>query len=169
MSNPFKIKKLEEFTIKDCESYLTSYPYGEHHVEVKKRLSSLKSGRIKSPEAVVEKKTKPVSESPKPKPHKETIERPASTYSHSVNYRPSQSFSQNPQNVQSNVQSDSGNIGDTILSWIGAIVVVLIIGTIIIFVLDAILPEGTAEFISKYKYLIYPAGLALARWIDEKK
>ena len=38
----------------------------------------------------------------------------------------------------------------------------------IIFVLDAILPEGTAKFINKYRYLIYPAGLALARWLDDK-
>ena len=45
MSNPFKIKKLEEFTIKDCESYLASYPYGEHHVEVKKRLSECHKGQ----------------------------------------------------------------------------------------------------------------------------
>lgn len=164
MSNPFKIKKLEEFTIKDCESYLASYPYGEHHVEVKKRLSSLKSGKIKAPEAVVEKKAKPVSEPPKPRPHKEQIARPTSTCS-----QPSQTYSSSQQNVKTNEQSDSSNIGDTILSWIGLIVVVLIVGTIIILVLDAILPDGTAEFISKYKYLIYPAGLALARWIDEKK
>lgn len=164
MSNPFKIKKLEEFTIKDCESYLASYPYGEHYVEVKKRLSSLKSGRIKAPEPVVEKNAKPVFEPPKPKPRKEPIAKSTSTYS-----QPSQTYSPNHQNVNTNVQSDSGNIGDTILSWIGAIVVVLIVGTIILFALDAILPEGTAEFISKYKYLIYPAGLALARWIDEKK
>ena len=164
MSNPFKIKKLEEFTIKDCESYLTSYPYGEHHIEVKERLSDLKDGRIKCPEPVVEKKAKPVSDPPKSKPHKEAVTSTTSTYS-----LPSQSSSQNQQNVQNNAQSDSSDIGDTILSWIGLIVVVLIVGTIIIFVLDAILPEGTAEFISKYKYLIYPVGLALARWFDEKK
>lgn len=164
MSNPFKIKKLEEFTIKDCESYLASYPYGEHHIEVKERLSDLIDGRIKCPEPVVVQNAKPVSEPSKPKPLKETIARSTSTFS-----QPSQTYSPNHQNVNTNVQSDSGNIGDTILSWIGAIVVVLIVGTIIIFALDAILPEGTAEFISKYKYLIYPAGLALARWIDEKK
>lgn len=164
MSNPFKIKKLEEFTIKDCESYLASYPYGEHHVEVKKRLSSLKSGRINAPEADVEKKARPVSEPPKPKPHKEPIMRPANTYSQS-----SQTNSPSRQNVNNNVQSDSSDIGDTILSWIGLIVVVLIVGTIIILVLDAILPDGTAKIFSKYRYLIYPAGLALARWIDEKK
>lgn len=161
MSNPFKIKKLEEFTIKDCESYLASYPYGEHHVEVRKRLNSLKSGRIKSPEPIVEKKAKPASEPPKPKPHKETIVKPTSTSS-----QPSQTYLSNQQNVKTNAQSDSSDIGDTILAWVGLIVIVLIVGSIIIYAIDALLPKEVVAFIGKYKYGIYAIGLAIGRWIE---
>lgn len=46
MSNPFKTKKLVEFTIADCESYLSLYPYGEHYLEVQERLEGLKSSKI---------------------------------------------------------------------------------------------------------------------------
>lgn len=41
--NPFKEKSLEDFTIVDCESYLSRYPYGEHILEVKAHLKKLKS------------------------------------------------------------------------------------------------------------------------------
>lgn len=161
MSNPFKIKKLEEFTIKDCESYLASYPYGEHYVEVKKRLSSLKSGRIKAPEPIIEKKTKPVFEPAKSKPHKETIASSTST-----NPQPSQTNSSSHQNVNNNVQSNSDDIGDTILAWVGLIVIVLIVGSIIIYAIDALLPKEVVAFIGKYKYGIYAIGLAIGRWIE---
>lgn len=40
--NPFKQKKLEEFTIADCELYISKYPYGEHLLEVKCLLRELK-------------------------------------------------------------------------------------------------------------------------------
>lgn len=163
MSNPFKIKKLEDFTIEDCEIYLEHYPYGEHHVAVKKRQNSLKSGKIESP---VEKKDRPKCQSPEPKLS-------ASTSSFSTNTTtppPTTTSSSNQQQVKSEIKSDSNSSDtvDTILSWIGLIVVVLIVGTIIIFVLDAILPEGTAKFINKYRPLIYLAGLALARWLGDK-
>ena len=50
MNNPFDDKQLKDFTIADCESYLNQFPFGEHFIEVTKRLNSLKSGEIKSPE-----------------------------------------------------------------------------------------------------------------------
>lgn len=40
--NPFKHKQLEEFTIEDCELYISRYPYGEHTIEVKRLLKELK-------------------------------------------------------------------------------------------------------------------------------
>lgn len=203
MSNPFKIKKLEEFTIKDCEDYLASYPYGEHSIDVRKRLKGLRSGKItlkynpfttkqlsdfnindclsylhNFPNGdhcvVVQKKldelrngiakiSTNLSEGKVKKvKSKNSTEKNIKEETYSTNTTVQNTAS-------SKVESKSSDTVDTILSWIGLIVVVLIVGTIIIFVLDAILPEGTAEFISKYKYLIYPVGLALARWIDEKK
>lgn len=39
--NPFKYKRLDEFTIADCEQYITNYPHGELIVEVKTRLKTL--------------------------------------------------------------------------------------------------------------------------------
>lgn len=41
--NPFKHKKLEEFTIADCELYINKYPYGEHSAKVKRLLRELKT------------------------------------------------------------------------------------------------------------------------------
>lgn len=40
--NPFKNKQLKDFTIADCELYISKYPYGEHCHEVKKHLRELK-------------------------------------------------------------------------------------------------------------------------------
>ena len=40
--NPFKHKQIEEFTIADCELYISKYPYGEHLIEVKRFLKKLK-------------------------------------------------------------------------------------------------------------------------------
>lgn len=40
--NPFKHKQLEEFTIADCELYISRYPYGEHTIEVRRFLKELK-------------------------------------------------------------------------------------------------------------------------------
>lgn len=45
--NPFKIKTLDDFTIADCEAYLSRYPYGEHSIEVKNRMKGLAKGVIK--------------------------------------------------------------------------------------------------------------------------
>ena len=40
--NPFKQKKLEKFTIADCELYISKYPYGKPFLEVKCLLRELK-------------------------------------------------------------------------------------------------------------------------------
>lgn len=45
--NPFKNKRLEDFTISDCELYLKKYPYGEHCHEVKRHLRNLKRPIVK--------------------------------------------------------------------------------------------------------------------------
>lgn len=39
--NPFKHKQLEEFTIADCELYISKYPYGEHVADVKTHMRKL--------------------------------------------------------------------------------------------------------------------------------
>ena len=46
--NPFKEKSLEDFTIADCESYINSYPYGEHILEVKAHIRKLESAPPKN-------------------------------------------------------------------------------------------------------------------------
>lgn len=48
--NPFKYKQLEEFTITDCELYISKYPYGEHVVEVKRLLRKLKKQKASQDE-----------------------------------------------------------------------------------------------------------------------
>ena len=204
MSNPFKTKQLEDFTIRDCEDYLKSYPYGEHFVDVQKRLRGLKSGKIApkcnpfatkqlsefnindcqsylrdfpNGEHSVEVQRKleelrngiaKISTNLSKGKVKKNIPK-ISIEKKNAKDETSSTNTEVHNAVSSKVESESNNTIDTILSWIGLIVVVVIVGTIIIFVLDAILPEGAAKFINKYKYLIYPAGLALARWIDEKK
>lgn len=45
--NPFKHKQIEEFTIADCELYISKYPYGEHQKEVREKLRKLKQNEAK--------------------------------------------------------------------------------------------------------------------------
>lgn len=59
----------------------------------------------------------------------------------------------------------SKDVVKTIFAWIGIIVVVLIVGTIIISILDEILPYN---WWNKYRNAIYPAGLALGRWLQKE-
>ena len=42
MRNPFDEKKLEDFTIEDCETYLSDFAFCEHDLEVRQRLQELK-------------------------------------------------------------------------------------------------------------------------------
>ena len=60
---------------------------------------------------------------------------------------------------------NTNDIVKTIFAWIGIIVVVLVVGTIIITILNEILPYN---WWNKYRYIIYPAGLALGRWLQKE-
>lgn len=40
--NPFNEKTLDEFNVRDCESYIKNYPYGEKVSEVKNKLKKLR-------------------------------------------------------------------------------------------------------------------------------
>lgn len=164
MSNPFKIKKIDAFTIKDCESYLAQYPYGEHYIEVKKRLGGLKTGKIKFPEEIEDKQKNKKPQSTRSKSQGKPIKL-------STNNDTQQVKKDQPtlQNKKIETHSDSGEgIGDTILSWIFIIVIVIVAGTIIIYALDTLLPKEAVAFIGKYKYIIYGIGMLIAKGINEK-
>ena len=143
--NPFKHKQLEEFTIEDCESYINRYPYGEHTIEVKQLLKELKKHKAEQP-VVANKKGNPQSE--KPRETKSKTEK-----------------SSNRDLKQTNKSKTSKDVAKTIFAWIGIIVVVLVVGTIIITFLNEILPYN---WWNKYRYIIYPAGLALGRWLQKE-
>lgn len=141
--NPFKHKQLEEFTIADCELYISKYPYGEHIIEVKKHLRNLaKAQQDKPKEGEITTETKKVC-SPQSESKRGYGDVVSST-------------------VQTNT---SNNVVKTIFAWIGIIIVVLVVGTIIITVLNEILPYNWWH---KYRGLIYPAGLALGRWLQKE-
>lgn len=168
--NPFKIKTLDDFTIADCETYLNRYPYGEHSIEVKNRMKELAKGVIK-----VDKKepkgNKPVKEaltdnvptdkvktSPKKKNnHRKVNVSHSSERTDKISCQPS----------QKSICKEEKSIIDTILWWVGAIVIVLLVGTVVIYIIDAIVPEDIAKFIQKYKYGIYALCLAISKWFDK--
>lgn len=141
--NPFKHKQIEEFTIADCELYISKYPYGEHLLDVKRHLKTLAKAQQNKPndnnkQKETKKKSKPQSEN--------KISTEQATHS----------------TTQTNTSND---VVKTIFAWIGIIVVVLIVGTIIITILNEILPYN---WWNKYRYIIYPAGLALGRWLQKE-
>lgn len=143
--NPFKFKQLDEFTIEDCELYISRYPYGEHAIEVKRLLKELKKQKAEQP-IVANKKVKPQPEEPR-----ETK-------------RKTEKLS-NRELKQTKDTNSSDDVVKTIFAWIGIIVVVLVVGTIIISVLNEILPYN---WWNKYRYIIYPAGMALGRWLQKE-
>lgn len=141
--NPFKYKQIEEFTIADCELYISKYPYGEHLVEVKRHLRDL---------------TKALQDNPKKGSKKTATDKVSNPQSD--NKRDSVNV------VSSAAQTNTSNdVVKTIFAWIGIIVVVLVVGTIIITILNEILPYN---WWNKYRYIIYPAGLALGRWLQKE-
>lgn len=141
--NPFKHKQLEEFTIADCELYISKYPYGEHLLDVKRHLKILAKAQQNKPSD----NNKPKETKKKCKPQSENkISTEHAAYS----------------TTQTNTSND---VVKTIFAWIGIIVVVLIVGTIIITILNEILPYN---WWNKYRYIIYPAGLALGRWLQKE-
>lgn len=144
--NPFKSKQLNDFTIEDCEEYIRNYPYGEHISIVKKCLKDLK----KVEESCVV----------------------ATGYTDNDDKIPTESQTKtNMQDIDKTytTKTDSGgkkkDIAKEIFSWIGLIVVVLVVGIIIMSVLDAILPYGWQN---KYRYLIFPGLMAIGRWIQKE-
>lgn len=143
--NPFKHKQLEEFSIEDCELYISRYPYGEHTIEVKRLLKELKIQKAKQPIVVNEKGNQ---QPEKPRETKGKTEK-----------------SSNRNLRQTKETNSSKDVAKTIFAWIGIIVVVLVVGTIIITILNEILPYN---WWNKYRYIIYPAGLALGRWLQKE-
>lgn len=141
--NPFKHKQIEEFTIADCELYISKYPYGEHFIEVKRHLKELAKAQQDKPKECTRK-----SETEK------------------INKPQSEGIKDSGNVVSSAAQTNTSNdVVKTIFVWIGIIVVVLVVGTIIITLLNEILPYN---WWNKYRYIIYPAGLALGRWLQKE-
>lgn len=141
--NPFKHKQIEEFTVADCELYISKYPYGEHLIEVKRHLKKLAEAQQDKPKDGTNKsETKKIR-----KPQSESKRDSGNLLSSAA---------------QTNTSND---IVKTIFAWIGIIVVVLVVGTIIITILNEILPYN---WWNKYRYIIYPAGLALGRWLQKE-
>ena len=140
--NPFKHKQIEEFTVADCELYISKYPYGEHLIEVKRHLKELAKAQQDKPKEGKKSEIKKISN-------------PQSDGKWDYGNAVSSATQTNPSN----------DVVKTIFAWIGIIVVVLIVGTIIITILNEILPYN---WWNKYRYIIYPAGLALGRWLQKK-
>lgn len=137
--NPFKHKQIEEFTIADCELYISKYPYGEHLIEVKRHLKELaKAQQDKPKESTNKSETKKIR-----KPQSEGKRDSGNVVSSAA---------------QTNTSND---IVKTIFAWIGYTAVVIII----MIILNEILPYN---WWNKYKYFIYPACLALGRWLDKE-
>ena len=168
--NPFKIKTLDDFTIADCEAYLNRYPYGEHSIEVKNRMKGLAKGVIKV-DKNEPKSNKPVKEaltdnvptdkvktsSKKKNNHRKVNISHSSERTDKISCLPS----------QKSICKEEKSIVDTILWWVGAIVIVLLVGTVVIYIIDAIVPEDIAKFIQKYKYGIYALCLVISKWFDK--
>lgn len=168
--NPFKIKTLDDFTIADCEAYLNRYPYGEHSIEVKNRMRGLAKGIIKVGQKE-QKSNKPVKEAltdnvptdkVKTSPKKKNNHRKVNV-SHNCERTDKISY----QSSKKSACKEEKSIVDTILWWVGAIVIVLLVGTVVIYIIDAIVPEDIAKFIQKYKYGIYALCLAISKWFDK--
>lgn len=141
--NPFKHKQLEEFTISDCELYINKYPYGEHLLDVKRHLKTLTKVQQNKP-----------SDNNILKENKEESE------------LQSENKISTEHVVHSSTKSNTSNdVVRTIFSWICIIVVVLIVGSIIITILNEILPYNWWK---KFRYIIFPAGLALGRWLQKE-
>lgn len=141
--NPFKHKQLEEFTIADCELYISKYPYGEHLLDVKRHLKTLAKAQQNKP--IDNKKSKETKKKSKPQSENKIC---TEHVAHST--------------IQTKTSND---VVKTVFAWIGIIVVVLIVGTIIITILNEILPYN---WWNKYRYIIYPAGLAFGRWLQRE-
>lgn len=135
--NPFKHKQLKEFTITDCELYISKYPYGEHLVEVKRHLRNLTKAQQDNPK----KGTKTTATDKVSKPQSDNKR-------DSVNAE------------SSTTQTSTSNDG---LKTIFSVIVTLILTIIIVNILDEILPHTWRN----YSYAFYAGGFALFRLVSE--
>ena len=151
--NPFKQKRLEEFTIVDCEEYIRSYPYGEHVHEVKAFLRKLKKAHGELLSTVIE-----LGE------HKKVGQR------QKEETKMSMQVEGNKRVVERQVSE--GNIGSTesssvvedgmketfvwgvhrILSWLWDLGIVAVVGTVIIFILRELF---AFDWLDDYWYVVY--------------
>ena len=144
--NPFKHKQLVEFTIEDCELYIRKYPYGEHALEVKRKLRELKtqneakSDAENSPQTQFKEEAKQINEDTD---SSNNIDKDYDTDECDVDKEP-------PKDIAKNI-----------FAWIGLIVVVLVIGAI----LSTIVPD---HLWNKYRYIVYPAAGVLGRWLQKE-
>lgn len=134
--NPFKHKQLEEFTIEDCELYISRYPYGEHVFEVKRLLRELKKKKAELP-SVTNGEGNLQTEKP----------------------RKAKNKTHNSEPKQTKETKDGEN---DILATIGFIFVVIVVGIIIMAVLNEFLPNN---WWNKYRYIIFPACFVIGQWL----
>ena len=140
--NPFKYKQLEEFTIADCELYISKYPYGEHIIDVQGHLRNIT------------------------KPHQDELKETNNLTETKKVSQPKSELKRNLENGESTINKikTSDDVIKTIFAWIGIIVVIFVVGTIIIVILNEVLPYN---WWYKYRYLIYLV-LALGRWVQKE-
>lgn len=158
--NPFKQKQLDEFTITDCEQYIAHYPYGEHIVEVKKQLKQLKEGGNKK-SAVVSDEFMEDTPPKRYEPHARK-KKPVKSRINETQRVPTNSYT-----ATSSRPNDSGNVTKNILMWILIIVGVIIAGTIMIVIIEAMFP-GMKLNSGILKYSIYPVLLGVGKWIKDQ-
>ena len=158
--NPFKQKQLDEFTITDCEQYIAHYPYGEHIVEVKRQLKQLKEGRNKKKVVTSDKfmdDTSPKRSEPQARKKKSVKPRIKET----------QRGTTNSYTVTSSRSNDSGKAAKNILMWVLIIVGVIIAGTILLIIIEAMFP-GMKLNSGILRYTIYPVLLGVGKWIKDQ-
>ena len=158
--NPFKQKQLDEFTITDCEQYIAHYPYGERIVDVKRKLKQLKERGKKK--RVVETKGFMGDTPPKRYEHQARKKKPAQPRINETQRVPTNSYT-----VTSSRSNDSEKVAKNILMWVLIIVGVIIAGTILLIIIEAMFP-GMKLNSGILKYAIYPVLLGVGKWIKDQ-
>lgn len=157
--NPFKIKQLEEFTESDCLVYLDRYPYGEHYVEVTKRLKDIRSGKIKIEKSQPKKTTSLSQEKKKIDLYSDVndsriLENEENDDIEDV----SDNYNVNDVSHSSSItKNDNDSVLDKICSIIGVIIAGAIIIVIVLAIVDAFMSDDLSSFLQKHKGPIYAA------------
>ncbi len=138
--NPFKHKQLDEFTIADCEQYISDYPYGERISDVKKHLYKLKVG-VKDILVQTEKVAQ------------EHIETNASTdkLTEQKKEKVKQRIDDSNTDILSQQTNDSNSAFKTIITWVIGIIVAIVVAIILIEIVKALFPSlsnSTVRWIS---------------------